>query len=166
MRGSRIPEGDREAFRADFLYSGNASESARRVGINDRTARIFANELYKDPTFTEARRELRARALEEAERRLEEVGRVAMRRFKGRGPSIPEGVEGVTIVDKRPDYGKLVVDVHRSLSTRTKNDADIAKAAQPAPSDAPAINIFLADGTKVDRTEPAPTEPEKPEAKP
>lgn len=169
MRGSRTPEKLREAFRAEYLYSGNAAASGRKVGIKSRhTARAIAIDLHKDPAFIQARAELRARMQDDAERRLDNMLNTAERRFNARQqPPIP-GPDGTEIapIDRRSEYGRLIVDGYRAIATRIKNDADIAKAAQPAPSDAPAINIFLADGTKVERTEPAPTEPEKPKAKP
>lgn len=119
-----------EQFRADYLYSGNAAKSGRKFGLSPSTARDIARRLVDDADFATERRRLRAIAVDEAERAVMQVIDTGLRRFKAPAPEIdiPEGRSGpnvmVTIVDKRPDYGKLVVDAHKSLVGRQRLDAE------------------------------------------
>lgn len=114
-------------FRARFLYSGNASAVARELGIPDRTGRKIAERLEDDPTFAEEGRKLRERALarhiamrlavseKAAERFFDEHGGIDVKRF---------GEDNVTIVDKRHEYGKLVLDGERNAHNLAKIDAE------------------------------------------
>jgi hypothetical protein len=141
-RGVKTPEEVKERFRAEYLYSGNASATARRCGIGEQTGRELAQELSVTPEFVEARRLLRARAMDEAERSVMGIVTVAERRFRGRGPQIPENAVGpVTIIDRRADYGKLVIDAHRSLVGRCRLDAE--RGGEIASSRDVTINVKL-----------------------
>ncbi|MFA5186309.1 MAG: hypothetical protein WC551_07535 [Patescibacteria group bacterium] len=143
-RGATTPFEVREQFRADYLYSGNASASARRCGIGEQTGRDLVAQFSNEPEFVEARRALRARALDEAERAVMRVVSVAERRFRSKGPQVPEDSKfPVTIVDKRADYGKLIVDAHRSLTGRARLDAECS--GQVASSRDVTINVKLAE---------------------
>jgi hypothetical protein len=116
-----------EAFRQDYLYTGNASKSGRKFKLHTSTARDLAKTLSEDPSFVKDRQRLRANAADEAERAVMEVIAVGLKRFKDRVPEveIPEGSRApVTIVDKRADYGKLVIDAHRALVGRSRLDAE------------------------------------------
>lgn len=124
MRGSKTDLDKVEEFRALYLQNGNVAKSAKKVGIPATTGYDWANKFAVDPTFVEARRVQRARALDEAERAVMGVIDVAEKRFCGKGPKIPEGAENITVVDKRPDYGKLIVDAHRSIASRARLDAE------------------------------------------
>lgn len=124
MHGSPTDESIVAAFRADYLYTGNAAKSARKVGIPSETGRDIARRLADDAEFAAERRRLRANALDEAERAVMDVVRIGRRRF---GEPLPEpkevGAGGtVVITDRRPDYGKLVIDAHKSLAQRTRFD--------------------------------------------
>lgn len=104
-----------EEFRAHYLYSGNASESARAVGIPDRTGRDIAEVLVNDESFAEARRVLRARALDELVAMRMRVAKKALARFDDDTP--PEHPEAI---DKRPDYGKLVIEAEKAAHNLAK----------------------------------------------
>lgn len=125
-QGEPTPEEVVARFRAHYLYSGNASESAREVGIPERTGRELARKLVDDASFAADRRALRAGALEELVAARMRVVATALQRFEDDLP-MPEVVgEGgnVTIIDKRADYGKLVLDAE-------KNAHALAKVEQP-----------------------------------
>ncbi len=129
-----ITTAEQEAdFRAHYLYSGNASESARSIGINERTGRDMAARLSEEESFASDRRKMRARALEELVAKRMRVADTALARFEDELP-MPEHVdEGghVTIIDKRSDYGKLVLEAE-------KNAHNLAKAENPGDAGKPA----------------------------
>lgn len=106
----------KEEFRAHYLYSGVASESARHVGIPERTGREFASELTGDPEFAAARRTLRAQALEEAVAMRRRVAEKALERFEGEAPM------GEGAIDRRPDFGKLVLEAEKNAHNLAKID--------------------------------------------
>jgi len=125
-RGVVTPEAAVAEFRAHYLYSGNAAESARETGLNERTGRDIARELSQDPDFTEARRQMRATALEELVAMRMRVAQTALDRFSGalEAPAALSEDASVVIIDKRADYGKLVLDAE-------KNAHNLAKAEAP-----------------------------------
>lgn len=129
MRGSVTPEETIAAFRAHYLYSGNASESARDAGIDERTGRDIARKLIDDPDFTEARRFLRATALEELVAARMRVMKTALERFEEDldVPIIPEGNRApITVVDKRGEYGKIVLDAEKNAHSLARFDAELS----------------------------------------
>ena len=100
-QGVPTPEETVAEFRAHYLYSGNASESAKQVGIDERTGRGIARKLLDDKEFSEARRRLRASALEELVAARMRVMNKALERFEGDADmpaSIADGAN-VTIID-------------------------------------------------------------------
>jgi hypothetical protein len=119
--GARIDAKTRDLFRASYLYTGNATKSAKLLGFGEARGRDIARELRKDPAFVAECRELRGQALDEVERALMGVVRTAERRFHGKMP-LPCG--DAPVIDKRPDYGKLVVDAHRTILGRTRHDVE------------------------------------------
>ncbi len=121
-RGVQTPEEKVAEFRAHYLWSGNATESAKAVGIPDRTARDIVERLVEDPTFAADRRKLRVQALDELVSMRMRVARKALERYEEEGPEIPEGAEGVTIIDKRPDHGRLVMDAEKNAHNLAKMD--------------------------------------------
>lgn len=125
MNGSRTPESVRLEFRAAYLYSGNASATAKKLGIPERTGRELAKELCAEADFAEARRALRAQYLDDLVALRMRVVTKATERFLG-GLPIPKVEEGgnVTIIDKRPDYGKLVLDAEKNAQNLARLDAE------------------------------------------
>src|SRR5690348_13247634 len=96
------------AFRAHYLYSGNASQTARKLKIPMSTGREIAQKLAEEPGFVEERRVLRAIELEEHAAARREVRRISLIRFKSKTGGIDvkrfssgEDHENVTITDKR-----------------------------------------------------------------
>lgn len=132
-QGVPTPEAAIAAFRAHYLYSGNAAESARKVGLEERTGRDLARRLIDDADFSEARRLLRRTALEELVAMRMRVSQTALDRFEEE-MKIPEVVNGgsVTIIDKRPEYGKLVLDAEKNAHNLARFDAEKDGAIQPA----------------------------------
>src|SRR5882672_10592691 len=100
MRGSVTPEAQIAKFRAHYLYSGNASESARQADLPESTGRDLARDLIDEPAFVEARRRLRATALEELVAARMRVMNKSLERFEAavEMPFIPEGAT-VNIAD-------------------------------------------------------------------
>lgn len=111
-----------EEFRALYLYSGNASACGRKVKLDERTARKIAERLEADPSFAEDGRKLRARALDKLVAMRMSVAEVAHDRYL-EDLVIPETVgDGavVTIIDKRPEHGKLVLDAEKNAQNLAK----------------------------------------------
>lgn len=136
-------------FRASYLYSGNAATSAREVGIPESTGRDLARDLSADSEFVATRRKLRDQYLDDLVAcRMRVVG-VAMERFEGDLP-IPEVGEGgmITVIDKRADYGKLVLDAEKNAHNLAKLDS----GADEGPTGTTEVHIHLAadddDGAK------------------
>lgn len=126
MHGVPTPETTVAEFRAHYILSGNASESARKVGIPERTGNEIATKLQSDPTFAEERRVQRARFLEEAVVARQRVLTKALSRFLAKS-EVPEVIgenANVTIVDKRPDYGKLVLEAEKNAHALARFEAE------------------------------------------
>jgi hypothetical protein len=110
-------EKQKAEFRAHYLLSGNASESAEAVGMNDRTGRDLAAKLSKEESFADDRRALRATFLEEHIAYRMRVTRKSFLRFNADDFEPMPGV-----VDRRPDYGKLVLDAEKNAHNLAKVD--------------------------------------------
>lgn len=113
-KGVPTPEDVRAKFRAEYLISGNASESARKVGMSESVGRSYAVELNADQSFGEDRRALRASYLDECVTMRMKMMRKAFARFDNDTP--PEPGE----IDKRPDYGRLVTDAEKNAHALAK----------------------------------------------
>lgn len=114
-------------FRAHYLFSGNAAESAREVGIPERTGRDLAMRLVEDPEFAADRRKLRAGELEESIMARRRVREKALERFESETGGIDVKDFGgdkaggaVVITDKRADYGKLVLEAEKNAHNLAK----------------------------------------------
>lgn len=131
-QGVPTPEDDIAKFRAEYIYSRNASATGRKTGIEERTARRLAEEFEAEPAFAEAVRALRARYLDRLtsmrmsiaeiahERFLDDSGGIDVRNFGG------EDNATVVITDKRHEYGKLVLDAEKNAQSlsRLENPGD------------------------------------------
>lgn len=125
-RGSKTSVAKQAQFRAHYLYSGNAAESARSVKLAESTGRDLAAKLAQTKAFVEARRKLRDQYLDELVACRMRVVRTAVERFEG-DLDIPEPSEKgppVVVIDKRADYGKLVLDAEKNAHNLAKLDAD------------------------------------------
>jgi phage terminase small subunit len=108
-------------FRAHYLYSGNASESARKVGIPERTGRDLAQSLIDDPDFAADRRRLRDTSLQELVAMRGRVARRALRRFEAKAPAAIITATGAVVPqDKRADFGKLVLEAEKNAHALAK----------------------------------------------
>jgi|GEM_PF-5209213 len=122
----------REEFRAHYLLSGVVAQSARAVAVPETTAHGWAKELCKEPAFAEDRRDLRVRYLDELVAMRMRVAVTSLERFEDDLPMpelVGEGAQ-VTIIDKRPDYGDLVLAAE-------KNAHNLVKLEKPEDPDAP-----------------------------
>ena len=112
-------------FRASYLYTRNASKSARDCEIPESTGRDLAKRLAEEKDFGEARRALRTRALDDLVAMRQRVCEVAAERFE-EALDMPEvvGDGNVTVIDKRPDYAKVVLDGEKNAQHLAKIDAE------------------------------------------
>lgn len=128
-RGSKTSAAKQAQFRAHYLYSGNAEESARKVKLAPSTGHDLARKLSTTKEFVEARRKLRDQYLDELVACRMRIVRTAVERFEDDLP-IPEPSEDskggppIVIIDKRADYGKLVLDAEKNAHNLAKLDAD------------------------------------------
>jgi hypothetical protein len=129
--GVPTPAAKVEEFRAHYLYSGNASESAREVGIPIRTGSDLARGLADDKDFASERRKLRVAALAEVECMVMRVMRVCEQR-------VIDPHEGK--VDTRDRYAKVIVDAHKSLSQAKRFDAE---AERPDLGSGPLVSVHM-----------------------
>lgn len=130
MQGQPTDETVVAAFRAAYLYSGNASKSARDVNIPVSTGRDIAARLSKDPEFASLRREIRAQALDELVAMRQRMAETAAERFEDADGGIDVKRFGgqkdatVVITDKRADYGKLLIDAEKNAQNLARLDAE------------------------------------------
>ncbi len=113
-------------FRAHYLYSGNATESAKAVNLPERTGRDLAKRLSADPSFAADRRALRARALDELVSMRMRVAQISLERFESStgGVDVKDYDGDVTITDKRHEYGKLVIESEKAAQHLAKLDPE------------------------------------------
>ena len=120
--GAMTPDEVVFEFRAHYLYSGNAAESARAVKLPESTGRDIARRLAEEPDFVEARRKLRAQYLDDLVAKRMRVADKALERFEGElEVPIALGDDAmVTVIDRRADYGKLVLDAEKNAHNLAK----------------------------------------------
>jgi hypothetical protein len=122
-RGEPHDQETRAKFRAHYLYSGNAARSAKELGIPERTGQQWAESLGEEPAFAEDRRKLRARSLDELVAMRMNVARTAWERYEHDEANVEQFGENVTVIDKRQDYGKLILDAEKNAHNLAKIDA-------------------------------------------
>ncbi len=137
----RVTLEEKEAFRAHYLYSGNAAESSREIGIPSSTGRDLAKALQDDESFAIDRRKLRAQALDELVAMRMRVARKATERCLADREFLPGEI------DKRPDYGKLVVEAEKAAHNLAKLESESSKPAND--SKEVVINVYGPDGWEV-----------------
>jgi hypothetical protein len=114
-------------FRAHYLFSGNASESARAVDIPESTGRDIAQRLVVEPSFVADRRRLRDTALSDLVAMRMRVALKALERYESEtgGIEVKEFGGGensnITITDKRYEHGKLVLEAEKLAQHLEKN---------------------------------------------
>lgn len=156
MKGDPTEASVLEEFRAEYLYSGNASKVGRKLKLNERTSREIAQRLSDDPAFAEERRKLRAQYLDECVALRMKVVQKAAERCMASMP-MPTNVESgamVTIIDKRADYARVVLDGEKAAQNLARLDAE----KDGTISTGPALVINMPEGA-AEPTEPAPASP-------
>lgn len=112
-------------FRARYLYSGNASAVGRELDIPERTARKIAERLEEDPSFAEDGRRMRARALDRLVAMRMTVAEEAHRRYLSELPMPKVSSDAmVTVIDKRHEDGKLVLEAEKNAQHLAKFEAE------------------------------------------
>lgn len=117
-QGSRTPAAQEQEFRKHYLVTGNASASARAVGLSIHTGTALAKRAVKDARFTKAREEMRARLLPDAECMLRTSLEIAHERLNEDPPKPKElfalaasyGLKSASYQDPRPAYFKGIID--------------------------------------------------------
>jgi hypothetical protein len=119
-------------FRARYLYSRNASKIGREMELGERTARRLAEECEADKEFAEAVRNLRVRAVDRLLGLTLSVAETAHDRYHAELPVPAEVGEGatITIIDRRADDGKLVLEAAKHAANLAKFDADSGAGAR------------------------------------
>ena len=132
-------------FRAEYLYSGNASASGRKLDIPERTARQLAERLEAEPDFAEARRLLRTHALERLVLMRMTIAETAHSRYLDDLP-MPQvdSDANVTIVDKRYEDGKLVLEAEKNAQHLAKFEAERDAEKNDAPAKVE-VHVHLKD---------------------
>jgi hypothetical protein len=117
-RGQPTADDDVLRFRREYLRLGNARRAARNVGLPETTGQDLAKRDEQDETFVQLRAELYTREMAEVETLAADVARTSHRRFSKswEASTTDEGIPLVT-KDPRPDYGRLVMDALRSMSS-------------------------------------------------
>lgn len=107
-------------FRAHYLLTGNASKSARAVGLKERTGRALAEEADDDPAFAEQCRKARARALSAVTRMLVRNVERADERVESTYLDKPE----MGTSDPTWQAARFIADAHKSLVSAEKLEAE------------------------------------------
>lgn len=156
MKGEPTEAAVLEEFRAEYLYSGNASKVGRKLKLNERTSREIAQRLSDDPAFAEERRKLRAQYLDECVALRMRVANKAAERFMAGTPALGNVQPGamVTIIDKRPDYARVVIDAEKNAQSLVRLDAE----RDGTISTGPALVINMPEGA-AEPAEPMPVPP-------
>lgn len=139
MHGKQTPESVVQAFLADYILTGNASASARKVGIATATGREIAAKANKDPAFGEKRRAYRAQELEDCIQARRQVREVSLKRFKRKWVGEPGEI------DKRADYGKLVLECEKNAQTLARFEAERDGQVKPT-----SVSITVSGPANVD----------------
>jgi hypothetical protein len=113
-------------FRARYLYSRNASKIGRELNIGDRTARRLAEECEADKEFADAVRNIRVRAVDRLLGLAVSVAETAHSRYLDDLPMPTNVAEGasVTVIDKRSEDGKLVLEAAKHAANLAKFDKE------------------------------------------
>lgn len=130
--GVRTPEEQELEFRKHYLVTGNASGSARAVGLPITTGQDLATRALADPEFVRAREEMRARVLPDAERMLISGLEIAMERLATEAPTPKElaalaleyGLKSASYQDPRPAYFRGMSAAVAALTGQRRLDAE------------------------------------------
>jgi phage terminase small subunit len=130
----------RDEFRAHYLLSGVASQSARAVGIAERTGQEWAAELVKEPAFAAERADQRARVLPEFEARLLRAADKVLERVESpdlapkelAAIAVEHGLKSFSYQNPKPQYFKGLVDTYKAIGANRKTDELGAGTGGPA----------------------------------
>lgn len=135
MRGVPTPDDVEIEFRKHYLATGNIRSSARQVGIPETTGHDLATRANADLVFVQARADMYARALPDAERMLRKGMEIALDRIETEPESLKDlvdlGAAKVSTQDPRPAYFRGLVDAYKVLTGNRKLDAKDDGEAKP-----------------------------------
>lgn len=131
MRGSRVDFEVEQKFRAHYLVSGNARAAAKAIGVPGGTGQELALRARVDPEFLQAREELKARTLPDAERIAFEALEVCAERLQQEAPDLeallkdaPEGVK-IQFMDPGPAYANSIAKLASVLGMNRKVEREL-----------------------------------------
>lgn len=153
MRGSKTPANVEAEFRKHYLITGNASGSAKAVGLSPDTGASLAKRANADPEFTEARAALRARLLPDAEQMLRSGLEIALERLNETPPTprdlaamaLEYGLKSASYQDPRPAYFRGMSSAVAALSGLRKSEGE----KQADNSGGVVINIVAPEGMEI-----------------
>jgi hypothetical protein len=120
--GVRTRDEIRVQFAEEFLLSGNAAATSRKIGIPVRTGNDIARSLEADAEFAKARHELLTHALDRGKTMALGLLETTAARAKKRPRELPVGEGGLMIHDKGPDYARAFADIYRAVLQHGKLD--------------------------------------------
>lgn len=132
--GEPTPEHLVAEFRAHYLLSGNAAKSARKIGIPVRTGQEIATRLSCEAEFARERAELRARYLEELVAMRMQMARLAVTRASKKRADQYSFGEGGSVIDKRPEWAKVVLDAEKNAHALAKTEGDTGPKGPTGPA--------------------------------
>ena len=148
--GVPTPRDKELEFRKHYLVTGNIRASARQVKIPQSTGHVLATRANADPEFVQARAEMYARVMPDAECMLREALEIAMERLE-QGPEpmpkvgdMPAGSK-VQIQDPCPAYLRGIVDGYKALTMNRKMKDASDGAAKSGKTE---VHIHLAPDDK------------------
>lgn len=142
-------------FRKHYLVTGNIRAAARQAKIPHSTGQELATRAQADPEFGQARADMYARALPDAERLLVGALEIAHDNLE-KGPRLLAAELGdhaakVTIQDAGPAYVRAIADGVKVLTLVRKN--------AEAPTDEKPVEVHLHLKTDDDKPPPDDGEP-------
>lgn len=131
-RGRRTDAETEAAFRAEYMRTGNILRAAEATGIPERTGWDLAARANKDPDFTNARREMYARALPDYEAMLRDVAETVHGRIlePDRTPeeladiAVKAGLKSFSYSNPKPAYIQALVAQFKALQGARRLDAE------------------------------------------
>jgi len=116
--GNKTPVATKLKFRAEYLVNGHIHKASAICGISPSLGKKFARDFEKDPEFLADRRAMFEGYLVEAITARQEIMRVAKKRAEKKKADVYKD-QGV-VIDKRPDWAKIVLDCEKNASNLAK----------------------------------------------
>lgn len=134
-RGKPTDRSQELEFRAEYLRSGNIRASARKTGLNEKTAQDIATKLNAEPAFRQERAAMYARTVPDVEAMLREALEAVHARILEPDLTAKElaglvkslGLKSFSYQNPKPQYLRGLVDGLKTLNAARKDKADEGK---------------------------------------